>query len=48
MDTAPAGAHARAEHAISEPGDELEPRRPRVREAGGHYFADALVAGRQT
>jgi cation diffusion facilitator family transporter len=43
MDTAPAGAHARAEHAINGLGDDLELRRLRVRESGGHYFADAVV-----
>lgn len=44
MDTAPADAQARAEQAIRELGDDLELRRLRVRESGGRYFADAVVA----
>jgi cation diffusion facilitator family transporter len=44
MDTTPAEAHARAYAAISELGDRVELRRLRVRESGGHYFADAVVA----
>ncbi len=44
MDTTPAEAHARAYAAISELGDHVELRRLRVRESGGHYFADAVVA----
>ena len=44
MDTTPAEAHARAYAAISELGDEIELRRLRVRESGGHYFAEAVVA----
>src|SRR3954469_1787369 len=44
MDTAPAGAHERAEQAINDLGGDLELRRLRVRESGGHYFADAVVA----
>ena len=44
MDTTPAEAHARAHAAISELGDDIELRRLRVRESGGHYFADAVVA----
>jgi cation diffusion facilitator family transporter len=44
MDTAPAGAQARAEQAISELGDDLELRRLRLRESGGRYFADAVIA----
>lgn len=43
MDTTPAEAHARAYAAISELGDRVELRRLRVRESGGHYFADAVV-----
>ncbi len=43
MDTTPAEAHARAYAAISELGDHVELRRLRVRESGGHYFADAVV-----
>ena len=44
MDTTPAEAHARAHAAISDLGDAIELRRLRVRESGGHYFADAVVA----
>ncbi|MEA2245246.1 MAG: hypothetical protein QOD24_4802, partial [Solirubrobacteraceae bacterium] len=44
MDAAPGDAQARAEQAISELGDAIELRRLRVRESGGHYFADAVVA----
>jgi cation diffusion facilitator family transporter len=44
MDTTPAEAHARVHTAISELGDKIELRRLRVRESGGHYFADAVVA----
>src|SRR3954451_17281175 len=44
MDTAPTGAHERAEQAINGLGEDLELRRLRVRESGGHYFADAVVA----
>src|SRR4051794_33887590 len=43
MDTAPTGAHERAEQAINDLGGDLELRRLRVRESGGHYFADAVV-----
>jgi cation diffusion facilitator family transporter len=43
MDTAPAGAQARAEQAIDELGD-VELRRLRLRESGGRYFADAVIA----
>ena len=43
MDTAPTDAHARAEAAITGLGDAVELRRLRVRESGGHYFADAVV-----
>jgi cation diffusion facilitator family transporter len=43
MDTTPAEAHARAYAAISDLGDRVELRRLRVRESGGHYFADAVV-----
>jgi divalent metal cation (Fe/Co/Zn/Cd) transporter len=43
MDTAPADAQARAEQAIHDLGD-VELRRLRLRESGGHYFADAVVA----
>jgi cation diffusion facilitator family transporter len=44
MDTMPAEAHARAHHAITELGDDIELRRLRVRESGGRYFADAVVS----
>lgn len=43
MDTAPAGAQARAEEAITGLGDAVELRRLRLRESGGRYFADAVV-----
>jgi divalent metal cation (Fe/Co/Zn/Cd) transporter len=44
MDTTPARAQARAEAAIAALGDSVELRRLRLRESGGHYFADAVVA----
>ncbi len=44
MDTAPADAQARAEQAINSLGEGIELRRLRLRESGGHYFADAVVA----
>lgn len=44
MDATPAEAHARAHTAISDLGGQIELRRLRVRESGGHYFADAVVA----
>jgi cation diffusion facilitator family transporter len=44
MDTAPADAQARAEQAIQELGEAVELRRLRLRESGGRYFADAVVA----
>jgi cation diffusion facilitator family transporter len=44
MDTTPAGAQARAESAIAALGERVELRRLRVRESGGRYFADAVVA----
>jgi cation diffusion facilitator family transporter len=44
MDTTPAEAHSRAYAAISGISDDIELRRLRVRESGGHYFADAVVA----
>lgn len=44
MDTTPADAQARAEDAIADLGDAIELRRLRVRESGGRYFADAVVA----
>jgi cation diffusion facilitator family transporter len=44
MDTTPADAHARAEQAINDLGDGVDLQRLRLRESGGHYFADAVVA----
>jgi divalent metal cation (Fe/Co/Zn/Cd) transporter len=44
MDTTPAEAHERAYEAITDLGDGIDLRRLRVRESGGHYFADAVVA----
>jgi len=44
MDTTPAVAQARAQAAISRLGEGVELRRLRVRESGGQYFADAVVA----
>jgi cation diffusion facilitator family transporter len=44
MDTSPEDAREKAEVAISELGDAVELRRLRVRESGGRYFADAVVA----
>lgn len=44
MDTAPADVHARAEQAIHDLGSGVDLRRLRLRESGGHYFADAVIA----
>jgi cation diffusion facilitator family transporter len=44
MDTAPADARERARSAVESLGDGLELRRLRLRESGGRYFADAVVA----
>lgn len=44
MDTTPPEAYARARTAIGQLGEDFELRRLRVRESGGHYFADAIVA----
>jgi divalent metal cation (Fe/Co/Zn/Cd) transporter len=44
MDTTPAEARASAEAAITGLGDGLDLQRLRLRESGGHYFADAVVA----
>ena len=44
MDTAPAGAQASAEQAINELGAEVQLRRLRLRESGGRFFADAVIA----
>src|SRR3954447_15359568 len=43
MDTAPADDQSRAAAAIKSLGDDIELRRLRLRESGGHYFADAVV-----
>lgn len=44
MDTTPAEAYVRAQAAINDVGDDFELRRLRIRESGGHYFADAVLA----
>jgi cation diffusion facilitator family transporter len=44
MDTAPADAQMQAQEAIDRLGDAVELRRLRLRESGGQYFADAVVA----
>jgi cation diffusion facilitator family transporter len=44
MDTTPADAQASAEAAINDLGDGVDLQRLRLRESGGHYFADAIVA----
>jgi cation diffusion facilitator family transporter len=44
MDRAPAAAEETARQAVSGLGDEVELRRLRLRESGGRYFADAVVA----
>jgi cation diffusion facilitator family transporter len=44
MDTAPAHAHAIAQDAILELSPEIELDRLRLRESGGRYFADVVVA----
>jgi cation diffusion facilitator family transporter len=44
MDTTPTEAHERAYAAIRDLGDDIDLRRLRVRESGGHYFADVVVA----
>ena len=43
MDTVPSDAQARAEQAINGLGEAVDLRRLRLRESGGHYFADAVV-----
>ena len=43
MDTTPAEAQAEAEAAIRGLGDDIELRQLRLRESGGHYFADATI-----
>ncbi|HEY2477591.1 MAG TPA: cation diffusion facilitator family transporter [Solirubrobacterales bacterium] len=44
MDTSPLEAQAEAEAAIRALGDDVELRQLRLRESGGHYFADATIA----
>jgi cation diffusion facilitator family transporter len=44
MDEAPIGARDTAERAIGELGPSIELRRLRLRESGGRYFADVVVA----
>jgi cation diffusion facilitator family transporter len=44
MDTTPEHARASAEAAIHDLGATVELQRLRLRESGGHYFADAVVA----
>ena len=44
MDTAPADAQRQARRAVESLGDSVELRRLRLRESGGRYFADAVVA----
>ena len=44
MDTAPADAREQAREAVESLGDRLELRRLRLRESGGRFFADAVVA----
>jgi cation diffusion facilitator family transporter len=44
MDTTPEHARASAEAAINDLGAAVDLQRLRLRESGGHYFADAVVA----
>jgi cation diffusion facilitator family transporter len=44
MDAAPADAREQARRAVESLGDDVELRRLRLRESGGRYFADAVVA----
>lgn len=44
MDTSPADAREQARQAVEAVGDGVELRRLRLRESGGRYFADAVVA----
>lgn len=43
MDTTPLEAQGAAERAIRALGDDVELRQLRLRESGGHYFADATI-----
>jgi divalent metal cation (Fe/Co/Zn/Cd) transporter len=44
MDTAPAQANREARDAVAALGENIDLRRLRLRESGGRYFADAVVA----
>ncbi len=44
MDTAPADAHAIAQNAVASLSPDIELDRLRLRESGGRYFADVVVA----
>jgi cation diffusion facilitator family transporter len=44
MDTSPEDGYALAQGAINELSDDIDLRRLRIRESGGRYFADAVVA----
>jgi len=44
MDTSPADAYDLAQDAINDLSDDIDLRRLRIRESGGRYFADAVVA----
>jgi cation diffusion facilitator family transporter len=44
MDTSPSEASQQARHAVEAMGEGVQLRRLRVRESGGRYFADAVVA----
>jgi cation diffusion facilitator family transporter len=44
MDTSPADAYDLAQGAINDLGEDIDLRRLRIRESGGRYFADAVVA----
>ncbi|MFL5861043.1 MAG: cation diffusion facilitator family transporter [Solirubrobacteraceae bacterium] len=44
MDTTPADAYDAAQGAINELNEDIDLRRLRIRESGGRYFADAVVA----
>src|SRR3954451_7451078 len=44
MDSAATGPPERHERSINDLDEDVELRRLRVRESGGHYFADAVIA----